>query len=143
MNQIEQIGEVLRAEPHTADLEENIWDGKTLSEITAKTYQVDLSVRQCQLIFGQLGSRSRKPRPQIAQADPELQEVLKKTKKRAANDNLDIWVLDEVHFQQHGSNAKMWFPPEVKDPLLLHHPTRIRIGCFLCSRIGQSPDQIA
>ena len=77
-NQIEQIGAALRAEPHAAVLEGKVWDGKTLSEYIAKTYQVDLSIRQCQRLFRQLGFRLRKPRPQIACADPELQEMFKK-----------------------------------------------------------------
>lgn len=43
---------------------------------------------------------------------------------------MEIWALDEVHFQQHGSRSRMWVPPEVKDPVLLHHPTRKSVGYF-------------
>jgi hypothetical protein len=39
-------------------------------------------------------------------------------------DRIDLWATDEVHFQQHGSRCRMWKPPEVKDPVLLHAPTR-------------------
>ncbi|MCI0693637.1 hypothetical protein L0337_16715, partial [candidate division KSB1 bacterium] len=28
----------------------------------------------------------------------------------------ELWALDEVHFQQHGSRCRMWVPPEMKDP---------------------------
>ena len=38
--------------------------------------------------------------------------------------------MDEVHFQQYGSRCRMWVPPETKDPVLLHHPTRKGIGYF-------------
>lgn len=31
-----------------------------------------------------------------------------------ANDNIDVWSLDEVHFPQYGSRCQMWVPPEVK-----------------------------
>lgn len=79
--QIEQIGNVLRSEPKAAGLDGNIWDGKTLHEHIAKTYQVDLSVRQCQRLFRHLGFRLRKPRPQIARANPELQEAFKKNER--------------------------------------------------------------
>ena len=24
---------------------------------------------------------------------------------------VDLWALDEVHFQQHGSRCRMWIPP--------------------------------
>jgi hypothetical protein len=38
-----------------------------------------LKARQFQRLFRQLGFRLRKPRPEIAQADPLLQAVVKKT----------------------------------------------------------------
>jgi hypothetical protein len=34
---------------------------------------------------------------------------------------VDLWALDEVHFQQYGSRCRLWVPPEDKDPILLHH----------------------
>jgi transposase len=46
-----------------------------------------------------------------------------------------LWAIDEVHFQQHGSRCMMWVPPEVKDPVLLHHPTRKKIGYFGAVRL--------
>ena len=36
------------------------------------------------------------------------------------NDSIDLWSVDEVHFQQHGSRCRMWIPPEIKDPVVLH-----------------------
>lgn len=41
---------------------------------------------------------------------------------------VDLWAEDEVHFQQHGSRCRMWIPPEVKDPVLFHEPTRKSVG---------------
>ncbi len=38
--------------------------------------------------------------------------------------------MDKVHFQQYGSRCRMWVPPETKDPVLLHHPTRKGVGYF-------------
>jgi transposase len=38
--------------------------------------------------------------------------------------------LDECHFQQHGTRARMWVPPEIKDPVLWHAPTRKSVACF-------------
>ena len=43
---------------------------------------------------------------------------------------MDLWATDEVHFQQHGSRCRMWVPPEIKDPVLLHAPTRKSVGYF-------------
>jgi len=43
--------------------------------------------------------------------------------------------MDEVHFQQHGSRCRMWIPPEVKDPVLLHHPTRKSVKYFGAVRV--------
>jgi transposase len=44
-----------------------------------KRYRVKVGQRQCQRLFHQLGFRLRKPRPLIAQADPERQAQYKKT----------------------------------------------------------------
>ena len=39
--------------------------------------------------------------------------------------------MDEVHFQQYGSRV----PPEVKDPVLPHHPTRKSVAYFGAVRL--------
>ncbi len=43
---------------------------------------------------------------------------------------MDLWSLDECHFQQHGSRIRMWVPPEDKDPILLLAPTRKSVSLF-------------
>jgi len=48
---------------------------------------------------------------------------------------IDLWSTDEVHFQQYGSRCRMWIPPEIKDPVLLHHPTRKSVGYFGAVRL--------
>ena len=50
-------------------------------------------------------------------------------------DNIDLWSLDEVHFQQHGSRCRMWIPPECKCPVVLQHPTRKSVGYFGAIRL--------
>lgn len=47
-----------------------------------------------------------------------------------ADYDVEIWALDEVHFQQYGSRCQMWVPPETKNPVLFHHPTRKSVGYF-------------
>lgn len=44
--------------------------------------------------------------------------------------NLDLWSLDECHFQQHGSRCTMWIPPEMKDPVIQLAPTRKSTALF-------------
>lgn len=48
---------------------------------------------------------------------------------------VDLWAVDEVHFQQYGSRCVMWVPPEEKDPVLWHHPTRKSVGYFGAIRL--------
>jgi transposase len=48
----------------------------------------------------------------------------------AADPRIDLWSSDECHFQQHGTRCRMWVPPEDKDPVLLHAPTRKSVACF-------------
>jgi len=60
---------------------------------------------------------------------------IKKLRQLAAEPDVDLWALDEVHFQQHGSRCRMWVPPEVKEPVLLHAPTRKSVGYFAAVRL--------
>ena len=77
-----QIDAILRKTPREAGLTGNLWDGKTLATWIEQQYGLSLGVRQCQRMFGQLGFRLRKPRPAIAQANPELQRLHKKNSRR-------------------------------------------------------------
>ncbi|HTF66613.1 MAG TPA: IS630 family transposase [Edaphobacter sp.] len=52
-----------------------------------------------------------------------------------ADGTVDLWAIDEVHFQQHGSRCRMWIPPETRDPILLHAPTRHSVGYFGAVRL--------
>jgi len=79
---LKEINKVLRRMPREAGLGGNLWDGKTLAAWIEREYGINLGVRQCQRLFRQLGFRLRKPRPAIAQADPERQKAHKKNSKR-------------------------------------------------------------
>ena len=61
---------------------------------------------------------------------------IKKLSEYISNDEVDVWALDEVKFEQHGTGCRMWIPPEVKEPVLLHHPTRKSVGYFGAVRLG-------
>lgn len=69
----------LRREPRTLGYTQTLWDGKLLSHHLKARHGVVLKTRQCQRLFRQFGFRLRKPRPQIAQADPARQRAFKKT----------------------------------------------------------------
>ena len=77
--QLEELEAVLRASPRLQSISANLWDGKTVSHWINQRWGVELSTRQCQRLFRQLGFRLRKPRPMIGHADPELQSRHKKT----------------------------------------------------------------
>ena len=77
--QLERVQVALRSSPMEAGLATALWDGPTLSEYLRREHGVQLKVRQCQRLFRQLGFRLRKPRPQVAKADPALQATHKKT----------------------------------------------------------------
>lgn len=73
------LGRDLRRTPQEFGHAGHLWDGKMLSEHLCQRYGVALGVRQCQRIFGQMGFRLRKPRPQVAQSDPVKVAAVKKT----------------------------------------------------------------
>lgn len=79
--QMAAVDRILRRPPREAGLTGNIWDGKTLSTWIEQKYGVSVGVRQCQRMFRQLGFGLRKPRPALAQANPELQKAHKKNYK--------------------------------------------------------------
>lgn len=53
---------------------------------------------------------------------------IKKLGELRRQERIDLWFEDECHFQQHGSRYSMWIPPEIKDPVLQHAPTRKKQG---------------
>jgi len=69
----------LRKSPDVFGLQAHLWDGPLLSEHLRRHYGIELGVRQCQRLFRQMGFRLRKPRPQVAQADPLAVAAAKKT----------------------------------------------------------------
>jgi transposase len=78
--QLAQVQRALRQSPRDAGVAGGgVWDGKTLSCYLQQKCGVELQTRQCQRLFRQLGFRLRKPRPLIAQADPQAQAAHKKT----------------------------------------------------------------
>ena len=48
----------------------------------------------------------------------------------ARRTDVELWSVEECHFQQHGSRCRMWVPPQIKDPILQHAPTRKSVACF-------------
>jgi transposase len=78
-DQIRGIDVALRMQPTDFGLTGNLWDGKTLSAYVKRQWDVSLGTRQCQRLFRQLGFRLRKPRPLIANANPDDQARVKKT----------------------------------------------------------------
>ena len=74
-----QLQRDLRRSPEQHGHPQGLWDGRLLSAHLKKHYGIDLGVRQCQRMFHQMGFRLRKPRPQVAQADPIRVAAVKKT----------------------------------------------------------------
>ena len=77
----EILKENLQRSPHEFGYTQNLWDGKLLSHHIKKRFNVDFKIRRCQVLFHELGFRRRKPRPVIANADPEAQETYKKIER--------------------------------------------------------------
>jgi len=79
VEQLQELELILRVPPRAQSISANLWDGKTLSHWVKEHWGVELSTRQCQRLFRQLGFRLRKPRPVVGSADPQLQRTHKKT----------------------------------------------------------------
>ena len=73
-----EIDQILRKAPNDVGLVGNLWDGPALAVLIEERYGLTVGVRQCQRLFRKLNFRLRKPRPEIANADPQRQAVAKK-----------------------------------------------------------------
>lgn len=76
---IQSLGQDLRRSPRELGYAQNLWDGKLLSHHLTQKFRIHLGIRQCQRLFRQMGFRRRKPRPLIAESDPEAKRKYKKT----------------------------------------------------------------
>ncbi len=76
---IQSLGKDLRRSPRELGYTQNLWDGKLLSHHITQKFRIHLGIRQCQRLFRQMGFRRRKPRPLIAESDPEAKRKYKKT----------------------------------------------------------------
>lgn len=77
--QWEELGKDLRKLPSEFKYHQVSWDGKLMAAHLKKKFKIELGVRQCQRIFNMMGFRLRKPRPIIANANPQAQRAFKKT----------------------------------------------------------------
>jgi transposase len=76
---VKSLGQDLRRSPRELGYTQNLWDGKLLSHHLTQKFSIHLGIRQCQRLFRQLGFLRRKPRPLIAESDPEAKRKYKKT----------------------------------------------------------------
>lgn len=115
------LGRDLRHEPQKFGHAGHLWDGKLLATHLRLRY----GGRQCHRLFGPMGFRLRKPQAQVAQSDPDKVAAFKKNCIAWPGvGGVELWSVDECHFQQHGTRCRMWVPSAIKDPVLLHTPTR-------------------
>jgi hypothetical protein len=63
------------------------------------------------------------------------QKAHKELQALSIDPTVDLWAMDEMHFQQHGSRCRMWVPPETKDSMLLHPPTRKSVAYYGAVRL--------
>jgi len=80
--QLEEVRGLVRQPPAAAEVDANLWDGKSLSVCLQKRYGVTMSVRQCQRLFRLVDTRYRLRRPLVAKADPQKQAEHKKNSRR-------------------------------------------------------------
>ncbi len=80
--QRDAIGRALRRSAEESGIAADLWDGKAPAAFVDRRFPVRPGVRQCQRLFRGLGFRLRKPRPEIAHADPDLQREHKKNSRR-------------------------------------------------------------
>ena len=76
--QMQQLAKDLRKPTTTFGYNQGFWDGPLLKHHIERQFQVELTLRSCQIIFHRLGMTLKSPRPQMAGASAEAQEDFKK-----------------------------------------------------------------
>lgn len=52
-----------------------------------------------------------------------------------ADPTVELWAIDEVMFQLHGSRCRMWIAPENQRPVVFHNPLRKNVGYYGAVRL--------
>lgn len=75
----------------------------------------------------------------IAGTDIEVKEEFKKLRTPGNDPTVELWAIDEVIFNRHGSTCRMWIAPEDKDPRIYLAPTSESVGYFgaVIIRVGK------
>ena len=124
------LGRDLRREPQEFRHVGHLWDGKLLSahlRLAMGWCWVCASANESSATWG---SGCASPDPKSPSLTRSRSRVLKKLHRLAKRRVVELWSVDECHFQQHGTRCRMWVPPEIKDPVILHAPTRKSVACF-------------
>ena len=87
--QLKEIDTVIQTDPKGHDLK--VWDGPSLSSYIKSHYDVDMSVRQCQRLFRNLGYSHIRPQPYPSKGseDTEERNAFKKPNRDRAGRILD------------------------------------------------------
>ena len=80
--QLKEIDTVIQTDPKEHDLK--VWDGPSLSAYIKSKYGVDISIRQCQRLFRNLGYSHIRPQPYPSKGNEDTEErnAFKKTEPR-------------------------------------------------------------
>ena len=80
--QLKEIDTVIQTDPKEHDLK--VWDGPSLSAYIKSQYGVDISIRQCQRLFRNLGYSHIRPQPYPSKGNEDTEErnAFKKTEPR-------------------------------------------------------------
>jgi len=57
-------------------------------------------------------------------------KLLKKLKALVDTGKYEVWSQDECHFHQNGTRCRMWIPPEIKAPIVIHESNRKKVSFF-------------
>lgn len=70
--QLQEIDAVIQTDPKEQDLK--VWDGPSLSAYIKSQYGVDISIRQCQRLFRNLGYSLIRPQPYPSKGNDDTEE---------------------------------------------------------------------
>ena len=89
-------------------------DGKLLSYHLDQRFEIAWAFASASAYSEAWASASVNHAPKATEAIRWPRPHIKKLHRLARDPNLDLWSLDECHFQQHGTRCVMWVPPRTR-----------------------------
>ena len=108
---MDELKELISKPANEANENYYCWDGVTLSHLLHEKYEIEYSVRSCQILYRKLGFSYIRPQilPNREPDNEKREEYLKNLERVKSDENAVLFYSDEVHFYQQTTVTRGWY----------------------------------